>query len=114
MVCIPCYVPVFAYTTPTFTHCRLGYSNSRNSWLPGTAFEDQELVDEFDVDHDAGIAQLEQHHEDLERKKARIEEATAKLQAAGMSYQAAYHKAFTAEIAREGGRGKRIRATSTR
>ena len=89
---------------PTFF--RSGYSNSENSWLRRTAFAGSELLNAFDADADASDLLIEEHRDGVEQRKARIEAGTAQFQAGGMTYAAAYHKAFTLEFARV---GKRIR-----
>jgi hypothetical protein len=66
----------------------------------------------FDEGADASDLLLEEHRAHVEQRKARIEEGTAQFQAEGMTYAAAYHKAFTMDFAREGGRGKRVRHTT--
>jgi hypothetical protein len=90
------------------TFVRVGYSNSDNSWLRRTAFAAADLLDAFDEDADASDLLIEQHRAQREACKARIEDGTHRLQAEGMSYTAAYEKAFIAEFAK-GGRGKRVR-----
>jgi hypothetical protein len=62
----------------------------------------------FDAQADASDLLIEEHRAQREACKARIEDGTRKLQAEGMTYTAAYERAFIAEFA-QGGRGKRVR-----
>jgi hypothetical protein len=91
------------------TFFREGYSNSENSWLRRADFAGSDMLNAFDIDADASDLLIEGHRDAVVQRKARIEEGTAQLQEEGMTYAAAYHKAFTMEFARG---GKRIRNTT--
>jgi hypothetical protein len=88
------------------TFCRAGYSNSENSWLRRAAFAGSELLNAFDADADASDLLIEEHRDEVEQRKARIEAGTAQFQREGMTHSAAYDKSFIKEFARG---GKRIR-----
>jgi hypothetical protein len=67
------------------------------------------MLNAFDADADASDLLIEEHRDEVEQRKARIEEGTRQFMAEGMTYAAAYHKAFTRSFAQG---GKRVRNTT--